>query len=47
MNPNSNTISAVAADEGRIRELYRQLMEGWNATSGDAFAAHLKKMVIS
>jgi uncharacterized protein (TIGR02246 family) len=39
MNPNSNTISAVAADEGRIRDLYRQLMEGWNAASGDAFAA--------
>lgn len=39
MNPNSNTISAVAADEGRIRDLYRQLMDGWNAASGDAFAA--------
>jgi uncharacterized protein (TIGR02246 family) len=40
MNHNSNTLSSAdaAADEAAIRSLYQQLMDGWNAASGDAFA---------
>jgi len=39
MNQNSHTQSAVATDEAAIRTLYQQLMDGWNAASGDAFAS--------
>jgi uncharacterized protein (TIGR02246 family) len=40
MNQNSQTLSsAAAADEAAIRAIYQQLMDGWNAGSGDAFAA--------
>jgi uncharacterized protein (TIGR02246 family) len=28
-----------AADEAAVRDLYRELMDGWNRGSGDAFAA--------
>ena len=38
MNHNSQTLSSVA-DEAAILSLYQQLMKGWNAGSGDAFAA--------
>jgi uncharacterized protein (TIGR02246 family) len=41
MNQNSQTLSsaAAAADEAAIRSLYQQLIDGWNAASGEAFAA--------
>jgi uncharacterized protein (TIGR02246 family) len=39
MNQNSQTLSSAAADEAAVRALYQQLMDGWNAGSGDAFAA--------
>jgi uncharacterized protein (TIGR02246 family) len=40
MNQNSQILSAsTAADEAAIRALYQQFMDGWNAASGDAFAA--------
>jgi uncharacterized protein (TIGR02246 family) len=39
MNQNSQTVSSAAADEAAIRALYQQVMDGWNAASGDAFAA--------
>jgi uncharacterized protein (TIGR02246 family) len=39
MNQNSQTMSSAAADEAAIRALYEQVIDGWNAGSGDAFAA--------
>ncbi|HJU35040.1 MAG TPA: SgcJ/EcaC family oxidoreductase [Nitrososphaera sp.] len=39
MNHNSQTMSSAAADESAIRSLYQQLMDGWNAASGRAFAS--------
>jgi uncharacterized protein (TIGR02246 family) len=40
MNQNSQTVSsAAAADEAAIRALYQQVIDGWNAGRGDAFAA--------
>lgn len=39
MNHNSYTLSSAADDEAAIRNLYQQLVDGWNAASGDAFAA--------
>jgi uncharacterized protein (TIGR02246 family) len=39
MNQKSHTLSSATDDEGAIRSLYQQLMDGWNAASGDAFAA--------
>jgi uncharacterized protein (TIGR02246 family) len=39
MNQHSQTLRSTAADEAAIRALYQQLMDGWNAASGDAFAA--------
>jgi uncharacterized protein (TIGR02246 family) len=39
LNQNSQTLSSVAADEAAVRALYQQLMDGWNAGIGDAFAA--------
>src|ERR671924_1004928 len=40
MNQNSQTMSSsAAADEAAIRALYQQVIDGWNAGSGDAFAA--------
>ena len=39
MNQNSQTLSSAAADEAAVRSLYQQLMDGWNAAIGDAFAA--------
>ena len=39
MNQNSHTLISAANDEAAIRALYQQLMDGWNAGSGDAFAA--------
>jgi uncharacterized protein (TIGR02246 family) len=38
MNQNSQTLSS-AAEEAAIRSLYQQMMDGWNAASGDVFAA--------
>jgi uncharacterized protein (TIGR02246 family) len=38
MNHNSQTLSS-AADEAAIRALYQQLMDGWNAANGGAFAS--------
>jgi uncharacterized protein (TIGR02246 family) len=38
MDHNSQTLSS-AADEAAILRLYKHMMEGWNAASGDAFAA--------
>jgi hypothetical protein len=35
MNQNSHTLSSATDDEGAIRSLYQQLMDGWNAASGD------------
>jgi uncharacterized protein (TIGR02246 family) len=45
MNENSQTLSsaAAAADEAVIRAIYQQLMDGWNAGSGDAFAASFEE----
>ncbi|HEX6281947.1 MAG TPA: SgcJ/EcaC family oxidoreductase [Nitrososphaera sp.] len=43
MNQNSQTLSSAAADEAAIRALYRQLMDGWNAGSGDAFASSFEE----
>lgn len=39
MNQNSHTLSSATDDEAAIRSLYQQLMDGWNAASGYAFAA--------
>jgi uncharacterized protein (TIGR02246 family) len=39
MNQNSHTLSSATDDEAAIRSLYQQLMDGWNAVSGYAFAA--------
>jgi uncharacterized protein (TIGR02246 family) len=42
MNRNSQTLSSsssATADEVEIRALYQQLMDGWNAASGNAFAS--------
>ena len=40
MNQNSQILSSSApTDEAAIRALYQQFMDGWNAASGDAFAA--------
>ncbi|HEX2471171.1 MAG TPA: SgcJ/EcaC family oxidoreductase [Nitrososphaera sp.] len=38
MNQDSQILSS-AADEAAIRAIYQQLIDGWNAGSGDAFAA--------
>ena len=38
MNQHSQTLPS-AADEAAIRAIYQQLMDGWNAGSGDAFAS--------
>jgi uncharacterized protein (TIGR02246 family) len=38
MNQNSQKKSSSTADETAICALYRQMMEGWNAASGYAFA---------
>lgn len=43
MNQNSQTLSSAAANEAAIRALYRQLMDGWNAGSGDAFASSFEE----
>jgi uncharacterized protein (TIGR02246 family) len=43
MNQNSQTLSSAAADEAAIRALYQQLMDGWNAGSGDAFASSFEE----
>jgi uncharacterized protein (TIGR02246 family) len=40
VNQNSQkNLSFAAADETAIRALYHQMIDGWNAGSGDAFAA--------
>lgn len=39
MTHNSYTLSSAADDEATIRNLYQPLVDGWNAASGDAFAA--------
>jgi uncharacterized protein (TIGR02246 family) len=45
MNGNSQTLSSSSsaiADEAEIRALYQQLMDGWNAASGYAFASQFE-----
>ncbi len=37
--PNHGEINVNPADEAAVRGLYRELMDGWNRGSGDAFAA--------
>jgi uncharacterized protein (TIGR02246 family) len=39
MNQNSHTLPSATDDKAAIRSLYQQLMDGWNAASGYAFAA--------
>ena len=41
MDKNSQTLSSSStiAEEAEIRALYKQLMDGWNAASGYAFAS--------
>ena len=39
MNQHSQTPSSAAAYEAVVRTLYQQLMDGWNAGSGNAFAS--------
>jgi uncharacterized protein (TIGR02246 family) len=36
---NRPTFPSASRDEGAIRSLYQQLMDGWNAGSGELFAA--------
>jgi uncharacterized protein (TIGR02246 family) len=43
MNQNSQTLSSAAAEETAIRALYQQLMDGWNAGSGEAFASSFEE----
>jgi uncharacterized protein (TIGR02246 family) len=43
MNQHSQTLSSAAADEAAIRASYQQLMDGWNAGSGDAFASSFEE----
>ena len=43
MNQNSQSLSSAAAEETAIRALYQQLMDGWNAGSGDAFASSFEE----
>ena len=38
MHDEKTTVNRVA-DEAAVRDLYRELMEGWNRGSGEAFAA--------
>src|ERR687897_809299 len=42
MNQHSQTLPS-AADETAIRALYQQLMDGWNAGSGEAFASSFEE----
>jgi uncharacterized protein (TIGR02246 family) len=37
--PRAQTLNSASTDEAAVRALYRQLMDGWNRGSGDAFAA--------
>jgi uncharacterized protein (TIGR02246 family) len=37
--PMHNKTTANSVDEAAVRALYRELMDGWNKGSGDAFAA--------
>jgi uncharacterized protein (TIGR02246 family) len=39
MRPERNQKTANPADEADVRDLYQELMDGWNRGSGDAFAA--------
>jgi uncharacterized protein (TIGR02246 family) len=39
MRPERNEKTANPADEAAVRELYQELMDGWNQGSGAAFAA--------
>jgi uncharacterized protein (TIGR02246 family) len=39
MNQYSQTLSSADADQASICAIYQQLMDGWNAGSGDAFAS--------
>ena len=43
MNQNSQTLSSAAAEETAIHALYQQLMDGWNAGSGEAFASSFEE----
>jgi uncharacterized protein (TIGR02246 family) len=39
MRPEYNEKTANPADEAAVRDLYQDLMDGWNRGSGDAFAS--------
>ena len=39
MQPDHHKTTTNPADEAAVRDLYQQLMDGWNRGSGDAFAA--------
>ena len=39
MNQHSSQILSSATDEAAIRDLYQQMIDGWNVGNGDAFAA--------
>jgi uncharacterized protein (TIGR02246 family) len=39
MRPEPSEKTANPADEAAVRDLYQKLMDGWNRSSGDAFAA--------
>jgi uncharacterized protein (TIGR02246 family) len=39
IRPDHRETTANPADEAAVRDLYQQLMHGWNRASGDAFAA--------
>jgi uncharacterized protein (TIGR02246 family) len=39
MRPERSEKTANPADEAAVRDLYQELMDGWNRGSGDAFAA--------
>ena len=38
-NPHSASSANSIEDEAAVRALYRQMMDGWNKGSGEAFAA--------
>jgi len=39
MNQHSSQMISSATDEAAVRDLYQQVIDGWDAGNGDAFAA--------
>src|ERR671917_2199419 len=39
IQPDHHATTTNPADEAAVRDLYQQLMDGWNRSSGEAFAA--------